>query len=220
VTYKTFNVCIRISEFPLQALYKAKHSGTFVDDRINVLSKREFGVQFFIVLPKFDQNNFFQKFKKNLVRKPTKNIQRHWFPSTWWPWIPVDYRQKNRFFTCPLWSPETNKYGFFFSRALTHSSSPSTKLPPEWLPFEIYFSTTWTAPYFDHTYLGFPSIKSNGFFTKTKEAILYFVIITILEYRRTVHALWYISSFQIQFFHGTLDWKLGKNKKKMSWNEL
>jgi hypothetical protein len=42
--------------------------------------------------------------------------------------------------------------------------------PGKWWPFEIYLTTTWTAPYFDHTYLGFPSIKSNGFFTKTKEA--------------------------------------------------
>jgi hypothetical protein len=53
--------------------------------------------------------------------------------------------------------------------------------PEKWWPFEIYLTTTWTAPY---TYLGFPSfpsIKSNGFFTKTKEAILYYVIITILD---------------------------------------
>jgi hypothetical protein len=55
--------------------------------------------------------------------------------------------------------------------------------PGERWPFEIYLTTTWTAPYFDHTYLGFPSIKSNGFFTKTKEAMLYFVITTILEHR-------------------------------------
>jgi hypothetical protein len=40
--------------------------------------------------------------------------------------------------------------------------------PGKWRPFEIYLTATWTAPYFDHTYLGFPSIKSNGFFTKTK----------------------------------------------------
>jgi hypothetical protein len=39
--------------------------------------------------------------------------------------------------------------------------------PGKWWPFGIYLTTTWTAPYFDHTYLGFPSIKSNGFFTKT-----------------------------------------------------
>jgi hypothetical protein len=42
--------------------------------------------------------------------------------------------------------------------------------PEKWRPFEIYLTTTWTARYFDHTYLGFSSIKSNGFFTKTKEA--------------------------------------------------
>jgi hypothetical protein len=34
-------------------------------------------------------------------------------------------------------------------------------------PFEIYITTTWTDPYFDHTYLGFLSIKSNDIFTKT-----------------------------------------------------
>jgi hypothetical protein len=88
--------------------------------------------------------------------------------------------------------------------------------PGIWRPFEIYLTTTWTAPYFDHTYLGFSSTKSDGYFTKTKEAILYFVIITILKHRRTVHAskskimlmlykLRYISAHQIQFFHGTLD---------------
>jgi hypothetical protein len=35
--------------------------------------------------------------------------------------------------------------------------------PGKWRPFEIYLTTLWTAPYFDHTYLGFSSIKSNGF---------------------------------------------------------
>jgi hypothetical protein len=34
--------------------------------------------------------------------------------------------------------------------------------PGKWWPFEIYLTTTWT----DHIYLEFPSIKSNGFFTK------------------------------------------------------
>jgi hypothetical protein len=42
--------------------------------------------------------------------------------------------------------------------------------PGKWWPFEIYLTTTWTAPYCDHTYLGFPSTKTYGFFTKTKEA--------------------------------------------------
>jgi hypothetical protein len=41
--------------------------------------------------------------------------------------------------------------------------------PGKWRPFE-YHTTTWTAPYFNHTYLGFPSIKSNGFFTKTNSS--------------------------------------------------
>jgi hypothetical protein len=97
--------------------------------------------------------------------------------------------------------------------------------PGKWRPFEIYLTTTWTAPYSDHTYLGFSSIKSSGFFTK-KEAILYFAIKTILEHRRTVHAsikskitlmlykLWFILAHRIKFFHVTLDCKLGKNKKK------
>jgi hypothetical protein len=38
--------------------------------------------------------------------------------------------------------------------------------PGKWWPFEIYLATTWSAPYFDHTYLGFPSTKSNGFFLR------------------------------------------------------
>jgi hypothetical protein len=67
------------------------------------------------------------------------------------------------------------------------------------LKFTSPVTTTWTAPYFEHTYLGFRSIKSNGFFTKTKEAILYFVITTILEQRRTRSCL------KVQFLHGTLD---------------
>jgi hypothetical protein len=46
--------------------------------------------------------------------------------------------------------------------------------PEKWRPFEIYLTTTWTASYFDHAYLGFPSIKSNGFFTKTFEETIRF----------------------------------------------
>jgi hypothetical protein len=41
--------------------------------------------------------------------------------------------------------------------------------PGKWWPFEIYLATARTLPYFDHTYLGFPSIKSNAFFTKTNK---------------------------------------------------
>jgi hypothetical protein len=37
--------------------------------------------------------------------------------------------------------------------------------PGKWRPFEIYLTTIWTTHYFGHTYLGFPSIKSNGFFS-------------------------------------------------------
>jgi hypothetical protein len=89
--------------------------------------------------------------------------------------------------------------------------------PEKWWSFEIYLSVTWNAPYFDHTYLGFSSIKSNSFFTKTKEAILYFVIITILEHRRTVYASKFkiyalgctncgkVPHIESNFFHGTLD---------------
>jgi hypothetical protein len=50
--------------------------------------------------------------------------------------------------------------------------------PGKWRPFEIYLSTTWTAPYFDHTYLGFSSIKSNGifqnFFSKIRKKLRIF----------------------------------------------
>jgi hypothetical protein len=70
--------------------------------------------------------------------------------------------------------------------------------PGKWRPFEMYLTTTWTAPYFDHTYLGFPSINSNGFFTKTKEAFK--SKITLMLYK-----LRYISAHRIQFFQGTLD---------------
>jgi hypothetical protein len=40
-------------------------------------------------------------------------------------------------------------------------------------PFEKYLPVTWNAPNFDRTYLGFPSIKLNGIFTKTKDLYLY-----------------------------------------------
>jgi hypothetical protein len=40
--------------------------------------------------------------------------------------------------------------------------------PGKWRPFETNLTTTWTAPYFDHTYLDFSSIKSNGFFQISK----------------------------------------------------
>jgi hypothetical protein len=88
----------------------------------------------------------------------------------------------------------------------------------KWRPFEIYLTTRWSTPYFDHTYLGFSSIKSNGFFTKTKETILYFVIITILEHRRTVHAskskivVYFRTSNPIFSWHTRLE--VGKKTKK------
>jgi hypothetical protein len=58
--------------------------------------------------------------------------------------------------------------------------------PEKWGPFENNLPVTWNTSSFDRTYLGFPSINLDGFFTKTKEAISYFVIFTILDYWRTV----------------------------------
>jgi hypothetical protein len=51
--------------------------------------------------------------------------------------------------------------------------------PGKWRPFEIYLTTTRTAPYFDQTNLGFSNIKSNGFFKKTKEASILYIYIVI-----------------------------------------
>jgi hypothetical protein len=51
--------------------------------------------------------------------------------------------------------------------------------PGKWRPFKLYLTTTWTAPYFDHTYLGFSSIKMNDFFTKQKKQALFIVIKTL-----------------------------------------
>jgi hypothetical protein len=61
---------------------------------------------------------------------------------------------------------------FIFDFRLPWSGKIAAEMlkPGKWRPFEIYLTTTWTAPYFDDTYLGFPSIKSNDFFTKIKEA--------------------------------------------------
>jgi hypothetical protein len=57
---------------------------------------------FFVVLPKFDQNNIFQKFKKNLVKK-SLNQQKmardiDFRPPDGRESLCVDYRQKNRIF--------------------------------------------------------------------------------------------------------------------------
>jgi hypothetical protein len=81
-------------------------------------------------------------------------------------------------------------------------------IPGIWWQFEIYLTTTWTASYFDNKYIGFPSIKSNGFFTKTKEAL----IKIILQHRRTVHAS------KSKITHTRL--KVGKKTKKKSSNEF
>jgi hypothetical protein len=37
--------------------------------------------------------------------------------------------------------------------------------PGKWDPFEIYLLVTWNALSFDRTYLSFPNIKLNSFFT-------------------------------------------------------
>jgi hypothetical protein len=66
--------------------------------------------------------------------------------------------------------------------------------PGKWRPFEIYLTTTWTAPYFDHTYLGFSSIKSNGFFTKTVGLIFFLIILRFCGYLLEFLAL-------IQYFY-------------------
>ena len=55
-------------------------------------------------------------------------------------------------------------------------------LPPEKLwPFEIYLPITWNALIFDRTYLGFPRIELNDFFTKTKEAILIYNVLASFD---------------------------------------
>jgi hypothetical protein len=48
--------------------------------------------------------------------------------------------------------------------------------PGKWRPFEIYLTTTWTAPYFDHTYLGLPSTQHQieWFLDKNKRSYIIF----------------------------------------------
>jgi hypothetical protein len=59
--------------------------------------------------------------------------------------------------------------------------------PGKWGPFEKYLPVTWNAPSFDRTYLSFPSIKLNGFFTKTKEAIFVYNILDSFHYWRPLN---------------------------------
>jgi hypothetical protein len=92
--------------------------------------------------------------------------------------------------------------------------------PGKWWPFEIYLTTAWTAPYFDHTYLGFPSIKSNGFFTKTKEASIIYSNLDTFNSRRSWNTCFMqISSQRPQnFAQKTLPFfrkKFSKIKKKL-----
>jgi hypothetical protein len=72
-------------------------------------------LQFFVVPPKFEQINIIQQ--KNLVEKGL-NQQKMQNMLIFEHMVAVDYRRKNRIFTWPLWSPETTKSGFFFSKAL------------------------------------------------------------------------------------------------------
>jgi hypothetical protein len=58
--------------------------------------------------------------------------------------------------------------------------------PGKWGPFGIYLPVTWNGPSFDRTYLSFPSIKLNGFFTKTKEAIFIYNILDSFHYRMNI----------------------------------
>jgi hypothetical protein len=69
-------------------------------------------------------------------------------------------------YTCFFWAGTNVYLDFRFLWSVKVAADMLTS--GKWWPFEIYLTTTWTAPYFDHTYLGFPSIKSNGFFTKIK----------------------------------------------------
>jgi hypothetical protein len=84
-------------------------------------------LEFFVVPPKFDQNKFFKNSKRTWLSKVWTN--KKWLETLISePLVAVDYRRKNRIFTCPLWSPETTKSGFFFSRALTQ---PIAQAPPD-----------------------------------------------------------------------------------------
>jgi hypothetical protein len=75
--------------------------------------------------------------------------------------------------------------------------------PGKWWPFEIYLTPTWIAPYFDHTYLGFPSIKSNGFFTKTKEASIIYSNLDTFNFRRSWNTCFRQISSQRSQTHST-----------------
>jgi hypothetical protein len=58
--------------------------------------------------------------------------------------------------------------------------------PGKWWPFEIYFTTTMPLTLITHI-SAFPA-SNRMVFTKTKKTTSNFVITTILEHRRTVHA--------------------------------
>jgi hypothetical protein len=54
---------------------------------------------------------------------------------------------------------------------------------PKWRSFEKILPFTWNAPSFGRTYLGSRSINSNDFFSKTKEATMFFAVLAIPEHR-------------------------------------
>ena len=57
-----------------------------------------------------------------------------------------------------------------------------TLSPGKWWPFEIMLPIIWITHIFDRIYLGFPSIKLNDFFTKTKEAIFVYNVLASLTF--------------------------------------
>jgi hypothetical protein len=69
-----------------------------------------------------------------------------------------------------LWLRTNGKYLFGFCLPQPSKFAVEFSSPGKWSPFEKYLPVTWNAPSFDRIFLGFPSIKLNGLFTKTKEA--------------------------------------------------
>jgi hypothetical protein len=97
-----------------------------------------------------------------------------WPPSACKVPILANFEADLKKYTCFLLGPMREVY-LDFRLPWPAKIAAGMLTPGKWWPFEVYLTITWTAPNFDHTYLGFPSIKSNGF------------------------------RIRIQFFHGTLD---------------
>jgi hypothetical protein len=112
---------------------------TFVKQLSNIPNPQDLRFQIFFLIDGkkiwkmamfFQQKLNFPLFYQNLIKIIfSKNSKRTWLSKVWtnrkWPetmtsrpGIPVDYRQKSRIFTWPLWSPETTNSGFSFLRAL------------------------------------------------------------------------------------------------------